>query len=255
MKLATWNVNSLKVRLDHVLDWLESEQPDVIGLQETKLKDENFPAEAIEAAGYHAVFSGQATYNGVAFLSRERPEDVVRGIPDFDDPHRRVIAGTFGGVRVINLYVVNGKAVGDPKYDWKLEWLDAVSRWVADEMARHDRLAVVGDFNIAPEDRDVHDPEAWHERILCSTPEREALARMMSAGLVDVYRKFEQPERVYSWYDYRQMAFRRKMGLRIDLILASEALAEQCTGSAIDLEPRRRERPSDHAPVWAEFAI
>jgi exodeoxyribonuclease-3 len=255
MKLATWNVNSLKVRLDHVLDWLESEQPDVIGLQETKLKDENFPAEAIEAAGYHAVFSGQATYNGVAFLSRERPEDVVRGIPDFDDPHRRVIAGTFGDTRVINLYVVNGKAVGDPKYDWKLEWLDAVSRWVADEMARHNRLAVVGDFNIAPEDRDVHDPEAWHERILCSTPEREALARMMSAGLVDVYRKFEQPERVYSWYDYRQMAFRRKMGLRIDLILASEALAEQCTGSAIDLEPRRRERPSDHAPVWAEFAI
>ena len=255
MKLATWNVNSLKVRLEHVLDWLESEQPDVLGLQETKLKDENFPAEAIEAAGYHAVFSGQATYNGVAFLSRERPAEVVRGIPDFDDPHRRVIAGTFGDVRVINLYVVNGKAVGDPKYDWKLEWLDAVSRWVADEMARHDRLAVVGDFNIAPEDRDVHDPEAWDEKILCSTPEREALARMMSAGLVDVYRLFEQPERVYSWYDYRQMAFRRKMGLRIDLILASKALAEQCTGSAIDLEPRRRERPSDHAPVWAAFAI
>jgi exodeoxyribonuclease-3 len=255
MKLATWNVNSLKVRLDQVLDWTEREQPDVLGLQETKLKNENFPRDAIEGAGYHAVFSGQATYNGVALLSRSPAEDVVRDIPGFDDPHRRVIAGTVDGVRIVNLYVVNGKAVGDPKYDWKLEWLNAVTDWVRAELAQHRRLVVIGDFNIAPDDRDVHDPDAWHERILCSTPEREALARMLALGLTDVYRLFEQPERVYSWYDYRQMAFRRKMGLRIDLVLASEAMTRACTGSGIDLGPRRNERPSDHAPVWAEFEL
>jgi exodeoxyribonuclease-3 len=255
MKIATWNVNSLKVRLDQVLDWSEREQPDVLGLQETKLKNDSFPIDAIEGTGYHAAFSGQPTYNGVALLSRSPAADVVTEIPDFDDPHRRVIAGTFGDVRVINLYVVNGKAVGDPKYDWKLQWLDAVTAWVGDELTRHDRLAVIGDFNIAPEDRDIHDPEAWHEKILCSTPERDALAKMTALGLTDVYRRFEQPDRVYSWYDYRQMAFRRKMGLRIDLVLASKALAEACTASAIDLEPRRNERPSDHAPVWAEFDL
>ena len=255
MKITSWNVNSLKVRLDQVLDWMSANQPDVIGLQETKLRDENFPVEAIQDAGYHAAFSGQATYNGVALLSREPAEDVSVEIPGFEDPHRRVIAGTFGGIRVINLYVVNGKAVGDEKYEWKLQWLDAVSRWIAQETKAYERLVVVGDFNIAPEDRDVHDPEAWHERILCSTPERAALQNMMALGLTDTYRLFEQPERVYSWYDYRQMAFRRKMGLRIDLVLASKAMAEKCTASDIDLEPRRNERPSDHAPVSAEFAL
>jgi len=255
MKIATWNVNSLKVRLEHVVDWLASEQPDVLGLQETKLKDDNFPVQAIEAAGYHAMFTGQATYNGVALLSRSPGEDVQTEIPGFDDPHRRVIAATFGDVRVVNLYVVNGKAVGDPKYDWKLKWLDAVRAWIESESRTHDKLVVIGDFNIAPEDRDVHDPEAWRERILCSTPERAALARLLALGLIDVYRLFEQPGRVYSWYDYRQMAFRRKMGLRIDLILASAAMKNACTASAIDLEPRKRERPSDHAPVWAEFDL
>jgi exodeoxyribonuclease-3 len=243
------------VRLDQVLDWMEREQPDVLGLQETKLKNDSFPIDAIEGTGYHAAFSGQPTYNGVALLSRTPAEDVVREIPGFDDPHRRVMAGTFGDVRVINLYVVNGKAVGDPKYDWKLEWLDAVHAWVAEETKRHDRLVVIGDFNIAPDDRDVHDPEAWNEKILCSTPEREKLENMKSLGLVDVYRQFEQPERVYSWYDYRQMAFRRKRGLRIDLVLASEAMARACSASHIDLEPRRNERPSDHAPVVAEFDL
>ncbi|MGK7295005.1 MAG: exodeoxyribonuclease III [Candidatus Wenzhouxiangella sp. M2_3B_020] len=255
MKLASWNVNSLKVRLDQVLEWTQSAQPDVLGLQETKLTDENFPREVIEAAGYHAAFSGQKTYNGVALVSREPPEDLRYEIPGFGDPHKRVIAGTFGGVRVINLYVVNGKAVGDPKYDWKLEWLEAVTAWVADELKRHDKLAVIGDFNIAPEDRDVHDPEAWDERILCSTPERAALGGLMDLGLTDTYRLFDQPDRVYSWYDYRQMAFRRKMGLRIDMVLASKALADQCVASEIDLEPRRNERPSDHAPVWSEFDL
>lgn len=255
MKITSWNVNSLKVRLDQVLDWMSTNQPDVIGLQETKLKDGNFPVEAIEAAGYHAAFSGQATYNGVALLSREPGRDIVREVPGFEDPHKRVIAGTFNGVRVINLYVVNGKAVGDEKYEWKLQWFEAVTRWIAEEAETHEKLVVIGDFNIAPEDRDVHDPEAWHEKILCSTPERTALQNMMSLGLADTYRLFDQPERVYSWYDYRQMAFRRKMGLRIDLLLASKALAEKCTASDIDLEPRRNERPSDHAPVSAEFNV
>lgn len=255
MKITSWNVNSLKVRLDQVLEWMETNSPDVLGLQETKLKDDKFPADAIKAAGYHSVFSGQATYNGVALLSREPAEDVQREIPDFEDPHRRVIAGTFNGVRVINLYVVNGKAVGDEKYEWKLRWLEAVTRWIAAEVKNHEKLVVIGDFNIAPEDRDVHDPEAWHERILCSAPERTALQKMIALGLTDSYRMFDQPERVYSWYDYRQMAFRRKMGLRIDLVLASEAMAKICTASEIDLEPRRNERPSDHAPVSAEFKL
>jgi len=253
MKITTWNVNSLKVRLDQVLEWMQSTQPDVVGLQETKLTDDKFPVRAFEEIGYSARYSGQPTYNGVALLSRHAAEDVVTSIPDFEDPHKRVIAGTVDGVRVINLYVVNGKAVGDSKYDWKLKWLDAVTAWVADELSRHERLVVIGDFNIAPEDRDIHDPEAWHEKILCSTPERQALEKMMGLGLVDCYRLFDQPERVYSWYDYRQMAFRRKMGLRIDLVLGTGAMKDACSASEIDLEPRRNERPSDHAPVWAEF--
>jgi len=255
MKITSWNVNSLKVRLDQVLEWIKSNRPDVLGLQETKLKDDKFPIEAIEDAGYHAAFSGQATYNGVALLSRAPGEDIRREIPGFEDPHRRVIAGTFNGVRVINLYVVNGKAVGDEKYDWKLQWLEAVTRWIAEEAKTHEKLVVIGDFNIAPEDRDVHDPEAWHEKILCSTPERTALEKIMSLGLTDSYRLFDQPDRVYSWYDYRQMAFRRKMGLRIDLVLASSTMAEKCTAGDIDLEPRRNERPSDHAPVSAVFSM
>jgi len=253
MKITSWNVNSLKIRLDHVLEWMEANGPDILGLQETKLKDENFPVEAIKAAGYHSAFSGQPTYNGVALLSRTPAEDLLTGIPGFDDPHKRTIAGTFDGVRVINLYVVNGKAVGDEKYTWKLNWLDAVTRWVEAELQQHDELVVIGDFNIAPDDRDVHDPEEWHEKILCSTPEREALKRMLDLGLTDSYRLFDQPERVYSWYDYRQLAFRRKRGLRIDLALVSDALRDKVAASTIDLEPRALERPSDHAPVTVEL--
>lgn len=253
MKITSWNVNSLKIRLEQVLEWMDANRPDVLGLQETKLTDDKFPVEAIEAAGYHAAFSGQPTYNGVALLSRAPAEDVRTGIPDFEDPHKRTIAGTFGGVRVINLYVVNGKAVGDEKYDWKLKWLDAVTRWVEAELANHEELVVIGDFNIAPDDRDVHDPEEWREKILCSTPERTALKRMLDLGLTDSYRLFDQPERVYSWYDYRQLAFRRKRGLRIDLALVSGALKDKVTSSTIDLEPRGLERPSDHAPVSVEL--
>ena len=252
MKITSWNVNSLKVRLDQVLDWMQTNQPDVLGLQETKLTDENFPAEAFREIGYHAEFSGQPTYNGVALLSRQHGENIIREIVDFEDPHKRVIAATFGGIRVINLYVVNGKAVGDEKYEWKLKWLEAVTRWIEQERGRHEKLAVIGDFNIAPDDRDVHDPEAWKDQILCSQPERSALQKILDLGLHDSYRLFEQPERVYSWYDYRQMAFRRKRGLRIDLCLISDALKNACQASDIDLEPRRNERPSDHAPVTVE---
>jgi len=255
MKIASWNVNSLKVRLPQVLEWMDHHRPDVLGLQETKLTDDKFPVEAIEQAGYHVAYAGQPTYNGVALIAREQPLDVVTEIPAFPDEQRRVIAGTIGGVRVINLYVVNGKEVGSDKYEYKLRWLEAVHDWISDELTRHDRLVVMGDFNIAPDDRDVHDPEAWHEKILCSTPEREALRRMLDLGLHDSFRLFEQPEATYSWWDYRAAAFRRGLGLRIDLVLCSDALRHACTTSYVDIEPRRNERPSDHAPAVAEFRL
>jgi exodeoxyribonuclease-3 len=253
MKFASWNVNSLKVRLPQVLDWMEHQRPDVLGLQETKLTDDKFPVEAIREAGYHVAYAGQPTYNGVAMIAREDPLDVITEIPEFPDEQKRVIAATVGGVRVINLYVVNGKEVGSDKYDYKLRWLEAVRNWIADEMTRHDKLVVMGDFNIAPDDRDVYDPEAWHEKILCSTPEREALARMIDLGLHDSFRLFEQPEKTFSWWDYRAAMFRRGLGLRIDLLLVSDALKGHCTTSYIDKEPRKNERPSDHAPAVAEF--
>ncbi len=255
MKIASWNVNSLKVRLDQVLAWMETHQPDVLGLQETKLTDDKFPLEAIEQAGYHVAFAGQPTYNGVALIARQPPLDVVTEIPDFVDPQRRVIAATFGRVRVINLYVVNGQAVGSDKFVYKLGWLEAVWRWISDELQRHDKLVVMGDFNIAPDDRDVHDPEAWRDKILCSKPEREALARILDLGLHDSFRLFEQPEGIFSWWDYRAAAFRRDLGLRIDLVLCSDALKPACTASYIDREPRKNERPSDHAPAVAEFDL
>ncbi|MCB1743940.1 MAG: exodeoxyribonuclease III [Gammaproteobacteria bacterium] len=253
MKIASWNVNSLKVRLEHVLDWLRSAQPDVLALQETKLTDEAFPATAIEAAGYHVVYAGQKTYNGVALLSREPPAGVVTDIEDLDDPSRRIIAATIDDVRVLNLYVVNGQEVGSDKYTHKLHWLDKVHNHVARELEQHPKLVVLGDFNIAPDDRDVHDPEAWHEKILCSSAERAALQRLLDLGLSDTFRLFEQPESSFSWWDYRAAAFRRNLGLRIDLVLASQALAERCKASYIDKAPRKLERPSDHAPVVAEF--
>jgi len=254
LKIASWNVNSLNVRLPHVLAWTAAVGPDVLALQETKLTDDRFPADELLDAGYHSVFSGQKTYNGVAILSRTTATDVVTDIPGLDDPQRRILAATIGDVRVVDLYVVNGSEVGSEKFDYKLHWLERVSAWLADELGRHENLVVMGDFNIAPDDRDVHDPEAWREKILCSTPEREALGRILVLGLEDTFRLFEQEEGVFSWWDYRMNAFRRRMGLRIDLILASKAMAERCTASYVDIEPRRQERPSDHAPVVAEFA-
>ncbi|MEE4216759.1 MAG: exodeoxyribonuclease III [Xanthomonadales bacterium] len=255
MKIASWNVNSLNVRLPHVLAWCDVAQPDVLALQETKLTDDRFPVEQLQQAGYHSLFSGQKTYNGVAILSREAALDPVLDIPGLDDPQRRILAATVGGVRIVDLYVVNGSEVGSEKFAYKLHWLEKVTAWLADEMKQHEKVVVLGDFNIAPDDRDVYDPEAWHEKILCSTQERDALGRIMDLGLTDTFRMFEQEERSWSWWDYRMNMFRRKLGLRIDLVLASEAMAANCTASYIDIEPRRQERPSDHAPVVAEFSL
>ena len=253
LKIVSWNVNSLNVRLPHVLAWCDMAVPDVLALQETKLVDERFPVDELMQAGYHSVFSGQKTYNGVAVLSRVPASDTVTDIDGLDDPQRRILAATIGGVRVIDLYVVNGSEVGSEKYTYKLHWLEQVTKFIACEMQVHDKVVVLGDFNIAPDDRDVHDPEAWHERILCSTPERDALQRILDLGLTDTFRLFDQEEKIWSWWDYRAAAFRRNMGLRIDLVLASKALADVCTASYIDKEPRRQERPSDHAPAVAEF--
>jgi exodeoxyribonuclease-3 len=254
LKVASWNVNSLKVRLPHVLAWCGHASPDLLALQETKLVDEKFPVGELSAAGYHSIHSGQPTYNGVAILSRAKGRDPVTDIPGLDDPQRRILAATYGDLRLINLYVVNGKEVGSDKYAYKMEWLARVTDWIAGELRQFENLLVLGDFNIAPDDRDVYDPEAWRERILCSTPERAALQRLLDLGLSDTFRRFEQPEKAFSWWDYRQAAFRRDMGLRIDLILASGPLAGRCTAAWIDKEPRRQERPSDHTPVIAEFA-
>ena len=253
MKLATWNVNSLKVRLPQVLDWLAANPVDVLCLQETKQQDADFPKEELQAAGYHSIFSGQKTYNGVAILSREAARDVQMGIPGFEDEQKRVIAATFGDIRVVDVYIPNGQSVDSDKYRYKLDWLNALNGWLKEELVRFPRLALLGDYNIAPEDRDVHDPAAWEGNVLVSEPEREAFRSLQALGLTDSYRLFEQPEKSFSWWDYRMMGFRRNMGLRIDHILISEPLVLQCKGCAIDKAPRKLERPSDHTPVIAEL--
>jgi exodeoxyribonuclease-3 len=256
LKIATWNVNSLRVRLPHVLAWLEREQPDLLALQETKLKDEDFPADAFVARGYTATFSGQATYNGVAILSRQPPDAVTLDIGNgYADEQKRVLGATFGPLRFWNLYVPNGQSVESDKYRYKLEWLAALRTSLAAELASHPLLLVAGDFNIAPEDRDVHNPAAWEGHVLCSPAERAALRALGELGLRDVFRLFDQPANTFSWWDYRAGAFRRNQGLRIDLMLASAPLSQMCVGCRIDKEPRTWERPSDHVPVVAEFAI
>ncbi len=255
IRIATWNVNSLRVRLPHLAQWLASNPVDVIGLQELKLPDAEFPRSEIEALGLQAVHYGQKTYNGVAILARSSPVEVGTGMPGAEDPQRRVIAATIGGIRIINVYVPNGQEVGSEKYAYKLAWLARLHGYLGAELARHRRLAVIGDFNIAPEDRDVHDPAKWEGSVHVSAPERAALSALNGLGLVDLFRRFEQPPGTYSWWDYRMGAFRRNHGLRIDLILASASLAAQCTGCSIDRGPRAWERPSDHAPVIASFDI
>lgn len=254
MKIASWNVNSLKVRLPHLLDWLAEATPDVVCLQELKLEDANFPRAEIEAAGYHVAFSGQKTYNGVALLARSPIEDVVCGNPHFPDEQKRLISGTVDGVRVVGAYMPNGQEVGCDKYDYKLRWLDALAEWLDGELQRHPQLALCGDYNIAPDDRDVHDPARWRDCILVSEPERAAFRRLLALGLCDSFRLFEQPEKTFSWWDYRMLGFQKNLGLRIDMILLSQPLAEKCTAAGVDRGPRKRERPSDHAPVWATLS-
>lgn len=255
MKIATWNVNSLNVRLPHVVEWLAVASPDVLVMQEIKQVTDAFPADAFKELGYHSVASGQKTYNGVAVASKTPTADHVLDIPGLEDPQRRVLATTIGNVRVVNLYVPNGSSVGSEKYEYKLAWLSALRNFLEQELEQHPNLVVLGDFNIAPDDRDVYDPVKWGDDILCSPAERAALKSLCDLGLTDVYRKFEQPEAAFSWWDYRAAGFRRNAGLRIDLILASQAMTDACTMSTIDKEPRTWERPSDHTPVIAEFSV
>ena len=254
MKIASWNVNSLNVRLPHLQRWLDEAKPDVVALQETKQEDHKFPEDALLELGYRSVFCGQKTYNGVAIVSRLPFSGAcVTAIPGFEDPQKRVLAATVGDVRIVDLYVVNGEAVGSEKFDYKLRWLAAVREWLREEIATHPDLVVLGDFNIAPDDRDVHDPKRWHEKILCSTPEREAYRSLLDLGLHDSFRLFNDEAGHHSWWDYRLAAFQRGWGLRIDLVLVSEALKARCIGAGIDREPRTWERPSDHTPAWVEL--
>ena len=256
MKIASWNVNSLNVRLPHLTQWLQSFGPDIVGLQETKLEDARFPDDALAALGYRSVFLGQKTYNGVAILARERAiGEVQYGIPGFEDEQKRAIAATVGDLRIVNLYVVNGQAVGSDKYAYKLRWLEAVRAWLAGELERHPRMVVLGDFNIAPDERDAHDPAVWHEdHILSSAAERAALQGLRALGLHDAFRLHHDQGGVFSWWDYRQAAFRRDLGLRIDLTLVSGALLGSTVAAGVDREPRTWERPSDHAPAWVQLA-
>ena len=253
MKIASWNVNSLRVRLPHVLDWLDKHQPDVLGLQELKMPTDAFPTDEIAELGYQSVAFGQKTYNGVALISKQKPTAVMTGLPDFADEQSRAIAADYEGVKVINLYVPNGQSVGSEKYTYKLAWLDALINWLTDALVENKNIVVMGDFNIAPDDRDVHDPDEWRDKILCSDKERDRLKAIETAGFVDSFRLFEQPEATFSWWDYRAAGYRRNRGLRIDLVLASAAMAKRCTASDIDPEPRKLERPSDHTPVFSVF--
>jgi exodeoxyribonuclease-3 len=255
MKIASWNVNSLNVRLPHVLEWLAAAEPDVLVLQEIKQVSEAFPEEAIAEAGYRSFANGQKTFNGVAVISRTPSTDHVCDFPGLEDPQRRILASTIDGVRVVNLYVPNGQSVGSEKYEYKLRWLAALRDFLENELKSHDKLVVLGDFNIAPDDRDVYDPEKWGDDVLCSPLEREALGKLLKLGLTDVYRNFEQPQKSFSWWDYRRAGFQRDAGLRIDLILANDAMNSACQASYIDREPRTWERPSDHTPVIAEFSL
>lgn len=255
MKIATWNVNSLRVRLPHLLQWLADAQPDMVGLQELKCVDEVFPREAIEAAGYQCVSNGQKTYNGVAILARHPITEVSRDMPGFADEQKRVIAATVNGVRIVNVYVVNGQEVGSEKYAYKLRWLAALKDYVTNELQAHPSLALMGDFNIAPAPEDTHDPGIWEGNILCSNAERAAFQGLIGLGLHDCYRRLHTVNTDFTWWDYRQAGFRRNLGLRIDHVLASTALAEKLSTCEVDRAPRTLEKPSDHAPVIAGFSL
>ena len=254
MKLATWNVNSLNVRLPHVLDWLRDNPIDVLCLQETKQEDIKFSYDALEAAGYHAIHNGQKTYNGVAILSRHAMTEVEHGMAGFEDEQKRVISATIQGIRVVCVYIVNGQAVDSEKYNYKMRWLEALTYWLAGQIDKYPNLVLLGDYNIAPEDRDCHDPAAWIGQILVSPREREMFAKLIQLGLHDSFRLFEQPDKSFTWWDYRMLGFRRNFGMRIDHILVSDALKEKCVSCVIDKAPRKLERPSDHTPVILTLA-
>ena len=254
MKFATWNVNSLNVRLPHVLDWLRDNQPDVLCLQETKQEDSKFPYEALIETGYESAHIGQKTYNGVAILSRHPLSNIQRNIPNFDDDQQRVVAATINGIRVVCAYIPNGQAVDSEKYQYKMRWLSAFNAWLKTELISHPQLMVLGDYNIAPEDRDCHNPAAWIGQVLVSPPERIAFQNLLDLGLHDSFRLFEQAEKSFSWWDYRMMGFRRNFGMRIDHILVSSLLKSRCVSAHIDKLPRKLERPSDHTPVVLEIA-
>ena len=249
MQLATWNVNSLNVRLPHVLDWLRDNPIDVLCLQETKQEDSKFPYDDLKAAGYNAVHAGQKTYNGVAILSTHEMIDVEHGIANFDDEQSRVISATINGVRVICVYIVNGQAVDSEKYEYKMRWLKALINWLADELKKYQNLVLLGDYNIAPDDRDCHDPILWQGQILVSPREREMFANITALGLHDTFRLFNTEPKNFTWWDYRMMGFRRNFGMRIDHILVSDTLKNRCEKCEIDKAPRKLERPSDHTPV------
>lgn len=255
MRIATWNVNSLRVRLPHLLDWLAQAQPDVVGLQELKCTDEQFPRAELEAAGWHIAANGQKTYNGVALLSRHPIGNVQRDMPGFADEQKRVIAATIQGLRVVNVYVVNGQALGSEKYAYKLRWLAGLKNFLAAELAVHPALALMGDFNIAPTPEDTHDPAQWEGQILCSEPERAGLRALLELGLQDAHSVAQNREGHFTWWDYRQAAFQRNLGLRIDHILLSAPLAQQTAGWSVDTAPRKLERPSDHAPVVTQITL
>lgn len=254
MKISTWNVNSLKVRLPQVLEFLATHKPDALCLQELKLEDTSFPVADIKAAGYEAAFSGQKTYNGVAILSPVLLTDVSMGIPNYDDPQKRVIAATVSDVRLVCVYIPNGEAVESDKYKYKLDWLMKLIVWLKQELTKYPKLALLGDYNIAPEDRDVHDPKAWQGKVLFSEPEKAAFKDMLALGLADCFRLFEQPEKSFSWWDYRMNGFKRNLGLRIDHILLSQELEKTCQSCSIVRDFRAKDRPSDHAPVIAEIS-
>jgi len=254
LKLASWNINSLRARLAHVLEWVARQHPDVLCLQETKVTDDECPIDVLRDAGYHVLHAGQKSYNGVALLTRVPAQDSSFTASGLDVAQKRILAATVDGVRVVNIYVPNGQAVGSEKYEYKLKWLEVLRGYLAEQLKRYPRLTVVGDFNIAPEERDVHDPRLWQNQVLFSPPERAAFRALIDLGLVDAFRQFEQPPASFTWWDYRQGGFRRNRGLRIDHILCSPALAAQCRACTIDTVPRGLERPSDHAPVIAEFS-
>jgi exodeoxyribonuclease-3 len=257
VRIATWNVNSVRARLDHLRDWLAAEQPDLVCLQETKVVDADFPHEPFGEAGYRAEISGQKSYNGVAVLARAGLEitDPVRDLPGLEDPQRRFLAVTVEGVRVVNVYVPNGSEVGSDKYAYKLDWLAHLTGHLRAELAAHPRLLLTGDFNIAPADLDVHDPDAWRDKVLCSAPERTAFRELEALGLRDLFRALHPDEPGFSWWDYRMNAFRRDRGLRIDLLLVTDDLAACARACRVDRTPRGREKPSDHAPVVASFDL